>query len=233
MKVVIKKVVILISGLFVQTAFGQAVFQSFDVVVSDPGAVVAAMDKYAASPTGSSLTSTIQLYRYVAAGDNEATHAINVVHPSPSDMDSNLMAAQGSQDQATLFAEIAQSARIINRWMGQILLSGGSAANITSPNPAAQVYMMSVSDPAAYAPAFASFIGKNSDVGQSFLSSIIADGENPATHVVLNFGNSMGELLMNQPQTLEGWDEYVANAGDNRTVEATAMLQLVKFWAPE
>ena len=98
MKVVIKKVVILISGLFVQTAFGQAVFQSFDVVVSDPGAVVAAMDKYAASPTGSSLTSTTQLYRYVAAGDNEATHAINVVHPSPSDMDSNLMAAQGSQE---------------------------------------------------------------------------------------------------------------------------------------
>ena len=43
----------------------------------------------------------------------------------------------------------------------------------------------------------------------------------------------MGELLMNQPQTLEGWDEYVADAGDNRPVEATAMLQLVKFWAPE
>ena len=65
---------------------------------------------YAASPTGSSLTSTTQLYHKVAAEYNEATHAINVVHPSPSDMDSNLMAAQGSQDQATLFAEIAQSA---------------------------------------------------------------------------------------------------------------------------
>jgi len=233
MKNIIGKVSILMSVLFMQTALGQAVFQSADLVVSNPAAVVAAMDKFASSPTGSSQTSTVQLYRYVAAGENEATHAINVIHPSPSDMDSNLMSAQGSQDQAALFAEIGQAARIVNRWMGQILLSGGSAENITTPNPAAMVYMMSVSDPASYAPAFASFIGKNSDVGQSFLSSIIVDGENPATHVVLNFGNSMGELLMNQPQTQEGWDEYVASAGDNRTVEATAMLQLVKVWAPE
>ena len=43
----------------------------------------------------------------------------------------------------------------------------------------------------------------------------------------------MVELLINQPQTQEGWEEYVASAGDNRTIEATAMLQLVKVWAPE
>jgi len=100
----------------------------------------------------------------------------------------------------------------------------------TNLNPAAMAYFMSVSDPAAYAQAFSNFIGQNEDVGQSFLSSIMADGEDPATHVVLNYGNSLGELVMNQPQALDGWSDYASDVRDLRTVEATAVLNVVKRW---
>ena len=213
-----------------QTSFGQAVFQSFDLVVSDPAAVVAAMDKYQASPTGQSNTSIAILYQYVAAGDNMATHAVNIVHSSPAEMDANMERNQGSRDQATFFAEVNQAATVTRRWMGQILLTGGSADNLTNLNPAAMAYFMSVSDPAAYAQAFSNFIGKNEDVGQSFLSSIMADGEDPSTHVVLNYGNSIGELVMNQPQALEGWSAYASEVRDLRTVEGTAVLNVVKRW---
>tara|TARA_B100000676_G_scaffold41217_1_gene39167 strand:+ start:470 stop:1165 length:696 start_codon:yes stop_codon:yes gene_type:complete len=230
MSKITRKIFLAATLLVVQTSFGQAVFQSFDLVVSDPAAVVAAMDKYQASPTGQSNTSIAILYQYVAAGDNMATHAVNIVHSSPEEMDANLERNQGSSDQAAFFAEVSQVATITRRWMGQILLTGGSVDNLTNPNPAAMAYFMSVSDPAAYAQAFSNFIGQNEDVGQSFLSSIMADGEDPATHVVLNYGNSLGELVMNQPQALDGWSDYASDVRDLRTVEATAVLNVVKRW---
>ena len=230
MSKITRKILFAATLLVVQTSFGQAVFQSFDLVVSDPAAVVAAMDKYQASPTGQSNTSIAILYQYVAAGDNMATHAVNIVHSSPEEMDANLERNQGSSDQAAFFAEVSQVATITRRWMGQILLTGGSVDNLTNPNPAAMAYFMSVSDPAAYAQAFSNFIGQNEEVGQSFLSSIMADGEDPATHVVLNYGNSLGELVMNQPQALDGWSDYASDVRDLRTVEATAVLNVVKRW---
>jgi hypothetical protein len=230
MSKITRKIFFAVTLLAVQTSFGQAVFQSFDLVVSDPAAVVAAWDKYQASPTGQSNTSIVTLYRYVAAGDNMATHVVNIVHSSPAEMDANLERNQGSRDQATFFAEANQAATVTRRWMGQILLTEGSVDNLTNPNPAAMAYFMSVSDPAAYAQAFSNFIGQNGDVGQSFLSSIMADGEDPATHVVLNYGNSLGELVMNQPQALDGWSDYASDVRDLRTVEATAVLNVVKRW---
>ena len=230
MSKITRKIFFAATLLVVQTSFGQAVFQSFDLVVSDPAAVVAAMDKYQASPTGQSNTSIAILYQYVAAGDNMATHVVNIVHSSPEEMDANLERNQGSSDQAAFFAEVSQAATVTRRWMGQILLTGGSVENLTNPNPAAMAYFMSVSDPAAYAQAFSNFIGQNEDVGQSFLSSIMADGEDPATHVVLNYGNSLGELVMNQPQALDGWSDYASDVRDLRTVEATAVLNVVKRW---
>ena len=230
MSKITRKIFFAATLLVVQTSFGQAVFQSFDLVVSDPAAVVAAMDKYQASPTGQSNTSIAILYQYVAAGDNMATHVVNIVHSSPEEMDANLERNQGSSDQATFFAEVNQAATVTRRWMGQILLTGGSVDNLTNLNPAAMAYFKSASDPAAYAQAFSNFIGQNEDVGQSFLSSIMADGEDPATHVVLNYGNSLGELVMNQPQALDGWSDYASDVRDLRTVEATAVLNVVKRW---
>ena len=226
-----KRILTLAFVLFTHYSLGQTTFQTYDLVVSDPAAVVAAIDKYQASPTGQSNSASVVLYAYVAAGDNLATHAINVVHPSPSDMDANL-ALNESQDQAVFLAEIREVATVTSRAMGETLLIGGNHENITSANPAVMRYLMSVSDPAAYAQAFSSFLGQNPDIGVSYLSSMMADGTNPETHVVLNYANSVGELFINQPQTLEGWAEYSAAVKDLRTIESTAVATEVKRWIP-
>ena len=226
-----KRILALAFVLFTHYSLGQTTFQTYDLVVSDPAAVVAAIDKYQASPTGQSNSASVVLYAYVAAGDNLATHAINVVHPSPSDMDANL-ALNESQDQAVFLAEIREVATVTSRAMGETLLIGGNPENITSANPAVMRYLMSVSDPAAYAQAFSSFLGQNPDIGVSYLSSMMADGTNPETHVILNYANSVGELFINQPQTLEGWAEYSAAVKDLRTIESTAVATEVKRWIP-
>ena len=226
-----KRILTLAIVLFTHHSLGQTTFQTYDLVVSDPAAVVAAIDKYQASPTGQSNSASVVLYAYVAAGDNLATHAINVVHPSPSDMDANL-ALNESQDQAVFLAEMREVATVTSRAMGETLLIGGNPENITSANPAVMRYLMSVSDPAAYAQAFSSFLGQNPDIGVSYLSSMMADGTNPETHVVLNYANSVGELFINQPQTLEGWAEYSSAVKGLRTIESTAIATEVKRWVP-
>ena len=226
-----KRILTLAIVLFTHHSLGQTTFQTYDLVVSDPAAVIAAIDKYQASPTGQSNSASVVLYAYVAAGDNLATHAINVVHPSPSDMDANL-ALNESQDQAVFLAEIREVATVTSRAMGETLLIGGNPENITSANPAVMRYLMSVSDPAAYAQAFSSFLGQNPDIGVSYLSSMMADGTNPETHVVLNYANSVGELFINQPQTLEGWAEYSSAVKGLRTIESTAIATEVKRWIP-
>ena len=226
-----KRILTLAFVLFTHYSLGQTTFQTYDLVVSDPAAVVAAIDKYQASPTGQSNSASVVLYAYVAAGDNLATHAINVVHPSPADMDANL-ALNESRDQAVFLAEIREVATVTSRAMGETLLIGGNPENITSANPAVMRYLMSVSDPAAYAQAFSSFVGQNPDVGVSYLSSMMADGTNPETHVILNYANSVGELFINQPQTLEGWAEYSSAVKDLRTIESTAVATEVKRWIP-
>ena len=226
-----KRILTLAIVLFTHHSLGQTTFQTYDLVVSDPAAVIAAIDKYQASPTGQSNSASVVLYAYVAAGDNLATHAINVVHPSPSDMDANL-ALNESQDQAVFLAEMREVATVTSRAMGETLLIGGNPENITSANPAVMRYLMSVSDPAAYAQAFSSFLGQNPDIGVSYLSSMMADGTNPETHVVLNYANSVGELFINQPQTLEGWAEYSSAVKGLRTIESTAIATEVKRWVP-
>ena len=233
MKKVIKLAVVFALTTFVQLSFGQAVFQTIDLAVSNPAAVVAAMDKFAESSTGRSASSSVTLYSYVANGENEATHIVNIVHSSPGEMDANMQKTQGSQDAAALVLELNQAARIVRTRVGQIILTGGNAANITAQNPAAMVYLMSVSDPAAYAREFSTFLGQNADFGQSFLSSSLADGEDPTTHIVFNVGNSLGELIMNQPQSLDGWDAYASRVNGLRTIEGTAMLQTVKSWTSQ
>ena len=227
-----KRIFTLAIVLFTNHSFGQGVFQTYDLVVSDPAAVVAAIDKYQASPTGQSNSASVFLFAYVAAGNYMATHALNVVHPSPTEMDANLALNNGSQDQAVFLAEMREVATVTSRAMGENLLVGGNAENITSANPAVMRYLMSVSDPAAYAQAFSSFLGQNPNIGVSYLSSMMADGTNPETHVVLNYANSMGELFTNQPQTLTGWDEYSSAVKDLRTIESTAVATEVKRWTP-
>ena len=230
MKTLFKKAVILIFGLFVKNTFGQAMSQGYDLAVTNPAGVLAAMDKFMASPTGQAFTGNVRLYQYIANGESEATHNIVTVHNSAEELDQAFARNAISSDWATFIQEMNEAGTLVNSNIGEILFAGGSADNITSANWAGMYYFMSVSDPSAYAQALASFSEQNSDVGQTFLSSSVADGENPTTHIVVGWANSVGELLTNQPQSQNGWEAFASSVRDIRTVEGTAMVQLLKSW---
>ena len=94
-------------------------------------------------------------------------------------------------------------------------------------------YQMSVSDPAAYASAFTDLSAMNSERGWSVLSSSIADGTNPATHIVVNWANSIDELLNNQPQDYAGWESFSQRVSNIRKIESTSIWAQIASWTSE
>ena len=221
--------------LLSQTSSAQ-VFQTYDLVVSNPAGVVAAMNKFVESPVGQQSTASVYLNQYIANGAYQATHQILVVYPSPQEMDANLARNAAAPEWAEFMSEMNQVSQIESEGVGQILAVGGDLSSplLTDPNRSSIYYQLSVSDPAAYASAWSDFTEANADRGiVSYLSSITAFGSHPATHVVANQFTSPGEAVANPPQSYSGWDAFIQRTGGIRTVEGIAMTQGIVAWLPE
>ena len=221
--------------LLSQTSSAQ-VFQTYDLVVSNPAGVVAAMNKFVESPVGQQSTAAVYLNQYIANGAYQATHQILVVYPTPQEMDANLARNAAAPEWAEFMSEMNQVSQIESEGVGQILAVGGDLSSplLTDPNRSSIYYQLSVSDPAAYASAWSDFTEANADRGiVSYLSSITAFGSHPATHVVANQFTSPGEAVANPPQSYSGWDAFIQRTGGIRTVEGIAMTQGIAAWLPE
>ena len=211
-------------------------FQTFDMVVTDPAGVIAAMNKLQASPTGQQGTASVYLYQYIANGESLATHQILVVYPSSEEMDANILRNATSPDWAEFLADMQEVATVESEGVGQILAMGGDVDSplVTAPGRTNMYFQMSVSDPAAYASAWSDFTSANAGTGVvSYLSSVAAFGSNPTTHVVSNVYSSVGEAVSNLPQNYEGWEAFSQRVKNIRTIEGRAINTLVTSWLPE
>ena len=211
-------------------------FQTFDMIVTDPAGVVAAMNKLQASPTGQQSTARVFLNQYIANGESLATHQILVVYPSSEEMDANILRNATSPDWAEFLADMQEVATVESEGVGQILAMGGDVDSplVTAPGRTNMYFQMSVSDPAAYASAWSDFTSANAGTGVvSYLSSVAAFGSNPTTHVVSNVYSSVGEAVSNLPQNYEGWEAFSQRVKNIRTIEGRAINTLVTSWLPE
>ena len=222
--------------LLSQYSFAQSPFQSFDLIVTDPAGVVAAMNKLQASSTGRQSTSNVSLRQYLANGESLATHQIVVIYPTTDDMDADITRNSVSSDWATFLAEMQEVATVEAEGMGMLLATGGDVDSsvATALGRTTVYYQMSVSDPAEYASAWSDFTSANADTGViSYLSSVLAFGSNPSTHVVSNVYSSPGEALANDPTSYEGWDSFSERVSDIRTIEGRAITTVIAEWTPE
>ena len=220
---------------FTPLIYAQQPFQTFDMIVSDPAGVVAALNKYQKSPTGQQSTSTVILSQYVANGESLATHQILVVYPSNQEMDLNLMRNATSADWAEFLNDMQDSASVEAEGIGQILAMAGNPNDpvATAMGRTNVIYQLSVDDPATYAAAWSDFSRANLQEGTvSYLSSVLAYGANPATHVVNNVYQSPGEALSNQPQLMEGFDVFLQRVSGIRTVEGRMITTVIAEWRP-
>ena len=205
------------------------------MIVSDPAGVVVALNKYQESPTGQQSTATVILSQYVANGESLATHQILVVYPSNQEMDQNLMRNATSADWAEFLTDMQSAASVEAEGIGQILAMAGNPNDpvATALGRTNVIYQLSVGDPATYASAWSDFSGANLQEGTvSYLSSVLAYGANPATHVVNNVYQSPGEALSNQPQLMEGFDVFLQRVSGIRTVEGRMITTVIAEWRP-
>ena len=231
----IKYLLITLGLAFTPLIYAQQPFLAYDMIVSDPAGVVAALNKYQESPTGQQSTATVILSQYVANGESLATHQILVVYPSNQEMDLNLMRNATSADWAQLLNKMQDSASVEAEGIGQILAMAGNPNDpvATAMGRTNVAYQLSVDDPAIYASAWSDLVNDNRQEGNvSYLSSVFAYGANPGTHVAINVYSSLGEALSNPPQTMKGFDVFLKRVSGIRTVEGRVVTTVVGEWRP-
>ena len=219
----IKYFLVTLGLAFTPLIYAQQPFQTFDMIVSDPAGVVAALNKYQESPTGQQSTATVILSQYVANGESLATHQILVVYPSNQEMDLNLMRNATSADWAEFLNDMQDSASVEAEGIGQILAMAGNPNDpvATAMGRTNVIYQLSVDDPATYASAWSDFSGANLQEGTvSYLSSVLAYGANPATHVVKQcLSDLLAKHYLTSHRLMEGFDVFLQRVSGIRTVE--------------
>ena len=206
----------------------------YQVNVTNPAAVVAALDAYADSPTGQKNPATVTLFQITSNGTNPATHAISVSFASAEDMDRSRALNMASKDFAAMQASMAGAMTPVSESMFRDTgVTAGSPAAITSDNPVARFILMDVQDPAAYVAAWTKMMASRDSDLPSYLSQIMAAGTADTSHVVGIFANNMAEMmaLADANQGNPAWAEFLASVDGIRAIEDDAMVVRVKSWA--
>lgn len=206
----------------------------YQVNVTNPAAVVAALDAYADSPTGQKNPATVTLFQITSNGTNPATHAISVSFASAEDMDRSRALNMASKDFAAMQASMAGAMTPVSESMFRDTgVTAGSPAAITSDNPVARFILMDVQDPAAYVAAWTKMMASRDSDLPSSVSQIMAAGTADTSHVVSIFANNMAEMmaLADANQGNPAWAEFLASVNGIRAIEDDAMVVRVKSWA--
>jgi hypothetical protein len=89
-----------------------------------------------------------------------------------------------------------------------------------------------VSDPEKYADAWQELVADGNDLPiTNTLIQVVADGTGGITHALIQSANSMSTILSNPPQMTSGWDDFIDEVEDIRTIENRVMTVRLKQWS--
>ena len=200
-----------------QTIYGQY----YSLVVSDPAAVVDAMQKYRASATGQKMQSSVTLSQNIANGELQGTHAVNVFYPSTEAMDATMRVTSGSADAAAFRQAMQGAATIEAENLFTMLISKINQEDIE--NPASMLFGLNVTDQAAFMKALNKLLDSSAAAnfpGNLFFGQILAMGDTEGTHWVSFQASSVGALITGVDTFMKSSDfaAYAKNADSFREV---------------
>ena len=207
-------------------------FQSFfGIKTTQPLAVVAAMDEL--SEANCPGTASIRLMNELFNGNDETTHTIVITYPDKEAY--KLWAASFSNCPASgkFLQTMSKISEQTFQFMGMPLLAEGDS----NEDQVFNVFLMDVSDPAAYGKAYAKLMS----TGQCPSSyALIAMGpgqdiETYGTHFAYCGYKTIDSYLdayMNNVTPTKEYLSFVNEVSDIRTLKATNMSAVVKDWVP-
>ena len=209
--------------------------QYYSIVVSDPAAVVEALQKYRASETGQKMQSGVTLSQNVANGALAGTHSINVFYPSPEVMDATMRLASGSSDAAEFQQAMRGAATLESENLFTMLISKVNREGME--NPASMLFGLNVTDQAAFMKALNKLLDSGAAAefpGNMFFGQIIAMGDTEGTHWVSFQAATVGALLSGVDAFMKSSDfaAYAKNADSFREVTSRMVSRQVLTLQP-
>ncbi len=230
------KIISLFLGLtlLAQTALAETrVGIYYQMTVSDPSALVAALDTFRGSSAGKKSSAQVTLSQIMANGTNPATHALSVSYASGADMDESQAATRGSKEWAALQSTMSEIMEPVSETMFRTTdISAGSPDAITSPNPVSRFILMDVQDPAVYVAAWNKMMASRDSELPSGIFQVMSAGTAGNSHGVSITTNNMAEMmeLMDANQGNSDWSEFLATVEGIRTVEDDSIVVRIKSW---
>tara|TARA_B100001142_G_C14132817_1_gene577536 strand:+ start:49 stop:738 length:690 start_codon:yes stop_codon:yes gene_type:complete len=202
---------------------------AYYVDVENPTAFVQALETLNNSPDAQSDNITVALSMSVANGQSSATHVVNVIGDSLSDIDAlrrTQATSQAFSDFITVNSgNVTNAAELMFNSMG---VQNGKESLINSPNPYTWYIHLLVSDIPAYLEALEELMDANNDRDVYMHAyQVMGTGSGGANLTVVNRANSLEDLL----STTNEYDEFIEKTIDIRTPVSNGIYQTLGVWS--
>jgi len=230
-----RKIGILAIGLllFGQTA-GAATWSiiGFSVKPQDVAAVTAAADALMSSAAGKAFPGRLFLQVNVADGDNPATHAFVPVYNTAAEREASGATFRADPAWATFQKTMTAKTEPVSNVMYRTVQRWG---DISDDDVVWRVHAFDVSDPPAFLAALDAFMNSPTGkklTGQVFLSSVVAGGITPVSHVI-SVGEESEAAIEATEKIFQGsadWATYLAASQKAADYLGNNMVRTMKTW---
>lgn len=208
--------------------------QMYTLKVSDPAALLGAMQKYRNSPIGKQNPSGVSLNQFTANGESDATHSIVVTYPTAAAMD----ASRGMNANSSELAEVRKIFQSVTEprssSLSMLMKAAVAEGSVASENMVSMNIGLAVTDQAAFTAAIDKLWDSKASKafpGNRYMVNVMASGESEITHAVVFQAKDMATLLkgFQDMQSSPEMAAYLKNAATFRRVVSRTVG--VNIWA--
>lgn len=230
---------VLLPLLFVfvfQTASAEPYWSQITIATTSSQAskVLAAADALMSSEVGKSFPGRMLLQANVADGNDPSTHTFVPIYKSAADREKFIAALQGSKE----WAEFLEKLDRLSEPGGTALYRNvWSAGDINDSDHVWMAHAFRVSDPKAFLAAIQAFMGSETgkkSPGQVYLSSVVAGGVSPVSHVVSVGYDSVEEMAgwLAVRDASNDWAKFLEASAKAADYLGGSLATDLKAWGP-
>lgn len=197
-------------------------------------AVLAAADKLMGSDVGKKFPGRLLLLTNVADGANPATHSFIPVYKSARDREEFVQRMQRDPAWQEFLSTQTLASEPVSTTLNRTMKTWGK---VSDRDRVWMVHSFQVGDPAGFLAAIEAFMASSTGKkfpGQVHLSSVVAGGISPVTHVISVGYETEAEMdkWLDMRDASDDWRTYIQASNPTADFLGSAMSRTVKEWGP-